>query len=238
MSEILVEVNDVSMKYLLARERVESLKEYFVRALKRQIYYDELWALINVTFTMKRGEILGVIGLNGAGKSTLLKVVAGVLQPTLGSVRVAGSIAPLLELEAAGFDGDLTGEENIYMNGATLGYSNAYMKKYHAEIIEFAELGDFANVPVKNYSSGMRARLGFSIATMVRPDLLIADEVLGVGDANFYEKCMRRIQEMVKDGTGIILVSHSVDQVRSICDNAILLDKGRIVQYGRVAGKN
>ena len=238
MSDVLVEVNDVSMKYLLAREKVESLKEYFVRAIKRQIYYDELWALCNVTFSMRRGEVLGVMGLNGAGKSTLLKVIAGVLQPTLGSVSVMGAIAPILELEAAGFDGDLTGEENIYMNGTTLGYSNAYMKKYHAEIIEFAELGDFANVPVKNYSSGMRARLGFSIATMVRPDLLIADEVLGVGDVNFYEKCMRRIGDMVKDGTGIILVSHSIEQVRRVCDRAILLDKGRIVQYGAVSRKS
>ena len=231
----IVRVDDVSMKYLIAREKVESLKEYFIRALKRQIYYDELWALINVTFDVKRGEILGIMGLNGAGKSTLLKVISGVLQPTLGSVKVTGSVAPLLELEAAGFDGDLTGEENIYMNGASLGYSSAYMNRYRDEIIEFAELGDFANVPVKNYSSGMRARLGFSIATMVRPDLLIADEVLGVGDVNFFDKCMQRVKDMVKDGTSIILVSHSIGQVRSTCDRALLLDKGRMVQYGKVA---
>jgi ABC-type polysaccharide/polyol phosphate transport system ATPase subunit len=176
---------------------------------------------------------MGVMGPNGAGKTTLMRLIAGVLQPTLGSVNVTGTIAPLIAL-GTGFDHDLTGNENIYLNGAVLGYSNEFMRQRHDEILEFAELREFADVPLKNYSSGMAARLGFAIATLVQPDLLIADEILAVGDEKFRKKCENHIGAMIKSGMSVIIVSHSTGQVQKMCSKALLLDKGRMVRYGKI----
>jgi ABC-2 type transport system ATP-binding protein/lipopolysaccharide transport system ATP-binding protein len=232
MPERLVEVEDVSMCFNLARQKVDSFKEYAIKSLKRELYFDEFWALSNVSFTLDRGEILGVMGPNGAGKSTLMRIVAGIIKPTAGRVNVYGSIA-LLQI-GLGFDSELTGIENIYLGGAMLGHSRDYMRARQEEILDFAELREFADVPVKNYSSGMRGRLGFAIATMVRHDILVTDEGLATGDAYFTKKCNDRIQKMMQDGTSVIIVSHSVGQIKNMCTTALLLDKGRMVQYGSV----
>ena len=232
MPERLIEVEDVSMRFNLARQKVDSFKEYVVKALKRELYFEEFWALSNISFTLDRGEILGVIGPNGAGKSTLMRIVAGLIQPTAGRVSVNGSIA-LLQI-GLGFDGDLTGIENIYLGGAMLGHSRNYMRSRQEEILDYAELREFADVPVKNYSTGMRGRLGFAIATMVRHDILVTDEGLATGDAYFKNKCDERIKTMIKDGTSVIIVSHSVAEIKKMCTTALLLDKGRMVQYGPV----
>ncbi|MCL2031466.1 MAG: ABC transporter ATP-binding protein [Oscillospiraceae bacterium] len=232
MPERLVEVENVSMCFNLARQKIESLKEYVVKAIRRELYFEEFWALSNISFTLDKGEILGIMGPNGAGKSTLMRIVAGILVPTAGHVKVNGSVA-MLQI-GLGFDGELTGIENIYLGGAMLGHSREYMRSRQDEILDFAELHDFADVPVKNYSSGMRGRLGFSIATMVRHDILITDEGLATGDTYFVKKCDDRIRNMIKDGTSVIIVSHSPSQVRGLCTHALLLDKGRMVQYGPV----
>jgi ABC-type polysaccharide/polyol phosphate transport system ATPase subunit len=231
MQNYLVEVENASVRFNLMREKVESLKEYVVRAFKNQLYYEEFWALSNISFVMKRGEIMGVIGPNGAGKTTLMRLIAGVLQPTYGNVRVHGTVAPLIAL-GAGFDPELTGHENIFLNGSMLGYSNEFMRRNRDEILDFAELHEFADVPLKNYSSGMAARLGFAVATVVQPDLLIADEVLAVGDKKFREKCENRIKNMIEDGMSAIIVSHSSDDIQELCSKALLLNKGRMVRYG------
>ena len=197
MEQRIVDVENVSIKFNLSSEKIDSMKDYLVKRLKGQISFDEFWALQDISFSMNRGDSVALIGLNGCGKSTLLKTIAGVLKPTKGSVKVYGSIAPLIEL-GAGFDHDLTAEENIYLNGAILGYGRQEMQKHYEDIVEFSELRDFMNVPIKNFSSGMLARLAFSIATIGNPDLLIVDEVLSVGDFRFQEKCERRIQNMMK----------------------------------------
>lgn len=228
-----LKVEKVGMRFNLSSEKVDSLKEYFIKFVKKELHYQEFWALKDVSFEVKQGEHLGIVGLNGAGKSTLLKVIAGVLKPTEGSVKTVGKIVPLLEL-GAGFDKQYTGAENIYLYGALLGYTKAFIDEKYDEIVEFSELGDFINVPVKNYSSGMRARLGFSIATVVQPEILILDEVLSVGDAQFKKKSERKIRSMFEGGVTVLFVSHSLEQVKRLCDKAILLEHGTVIAKGDV----
>lgn len=230
-NDIIIEVNNVSRCFNLARERVDSLKEYVVRRIKGNLHFDEFWALKDVNFTVKRGESIGLIGLNGSGKSTMLKVIAGVLKPTDGTVRVYGDVAPLIEL-GAGFDSDLTARENIYLNGALLGHPRSFMRDVYDEIVDFAELYDFMDVPVKNFSSGMTSRLAFSIATIGKPDILIVDEVLAVGDSKFQQKCIDRIEAMMRMGTTVLFVSHSIEQVKMVCGKVVWLEHGKLRAYG------
>ena len=230
-NHVVVHLDHVSMRFNMSRERVDSIKEYLIKVAKRQLFFDEFWALQDVSFDIRKGEVFGLIGLNGAGKTTFLKLVAGVLKPTAGTVRVEGEIAPLIEL-GAGFDPDLTARENIYMNGAVLGYNTAYMRERFQDIIDFSELKDFVDVPVKNFSSGMYARLGFAIATLVRPDVLIVDEILGVGDFRFQKKCQRRIQELMGGGTTVLMVSHTGETIKKFCSRAAWLENGRLREIG------
>lgn len=232
-----LKIDNVGMRFNLSSEKVEDLKSYVIKLVKGQLHYHEFWALKQISFEVKKGERVGILGLNGAGKSTLLKIVAGVLKPTEGKVTTKGRIVPLLEL-GAGFDKRYTGAENIFLNGAMLGYSKEFIQEKYKEIVDFSELGEFINVPVMNYSSGMRARLGFSIATIVEPEILILDEVLSVGDARFRMKSERKIKEMFDKGVTVLFVSHSLEQVMRLCDTAVLLEKGRIVmkdEVGKVA---
>lgn len=231
MAEIVIDVSHVSMHFNLMVEKVDSLKEYVVKLLKGKLLYNDFTALNDVSFQVEKGEIVGLVGFNGAGKSTMLKILAGVLTPTEGSVRLNGSVAPLIEV-GAGFDPELTARENIYLNGAILGHSKEFMDSKFDEIIDFAELKDFVDVPVKNFSSGMYARLGFAIATMVKPDILIVDEVLSVGDYKFQEKCERRIQKMIDDGVTIILVSHDIGMIERLCTKVIWLEHGNVKDIG------
>ncbi len=221
------------MEFNLSQEKVDNLKEYFVKFLKREIRFQSFWALKNVSMEIERGDRLGLVGLNGAGKSTLLKLIAGVMKPTEGQIDVKGRISPLLTL-GAGFDPDYTGRENIFLNGSLLGHSRKFIESKFDEIVEFSEIGDFIDVPLKNYSSGMRARLGFSIATAVQPEILILDEVLSVGDAKFQEKSRQKMNSLMKGQVTILFVSHSTDQVRKICDKAIWLEKGKLITQGPV----
>ena len=230
-NQVIVDVSDVSMKFNLASEKFDSFKEYFIKPLKKQISYSEFWALTDVSFSVKRGESVGLIGLNGSGKSTMLKIIAGVLKPTKGQVKVGGTVAPLIEL-GAGFDFDLTAGENVYLNGAILGYSREMMDQYYNDIVEFSELKDFMNIPVKNFSSGMVSRLAFSIATIGQPDILIVDEVLSVGDFRFQMKCEERIRKMKEKGTTLLFVSHSIEQVQSLCSKVVWLEKGHLKMEG------
>lgn len=231
MSETVIQIRDVSMHFNLMEEKVDSIKEYIVKLVKGKLLYNDFIALNHVSFNVQKGDIVGFIGFNGAGKSTMLKILAGVLMPTTGSVAVKGTIAPLIEV-GAGFDPELTAQENIYLNGAILGYSKAFIEQKFDSIIEFAELKDFVNVPVKNFSSGMYARLGFSIATAVQPDILIVDEVLSVGDFRFQKKCEERIRYMIDDGTTIILVSHDIDIIERLCNKVLWFDHGIIKKMG------
>ncbi len=231
MSEIMVEVSNVSVKFHLSRERIDSIKEYIIKKIKNQIEYDEFMALQDVSLTVEKGESVALIGLNGCGKSTLLKTVAGVLKPFKGSVRVYGTVAPLIEL-GAGFDHDLTARENVFLNGAILGYDRKSMEKHYEDIVEFSELRDFMDVPIKNFSSGMLARLAFAIATIGTPDVLIVDEVLSVGDFRFQQKCEKRIQQMMKKDTSILFVSHSIDQVKKLCTKTVWIEKGKVKMIG------
>ena len=224
-------VDNVSMKFNLSKEKVDSLKDYIIKSIKKEIKYNEFWALQNVSFTVEKGDRVGILGLNGAGKSTLLKVIAGVFKPTEGSVTKHGKMVPLLEL-GAGFDQQYTGKENIYLYGAMLGYSKEFIDEKYDEIVKFSELKDFIDVPIKNYSSGMAARLGFAIATIVQPEILIVDEVLAVGDAAFQEKCQERMHHMLENGTTLLFVSHTMATVRQLCDHAIWLNKGNVVMQG------
>lgn len=234
MKNYAIEVNHVSMLFRLNRERVDNAKEYFIRLLTRKLHYTEFWALKDVSFKIEKGDRVGVMGFNGAGKSTLLKTIAGVLKPTMGSVKVSGTIAPMLEL-GAGFDPNYTGAENIYLYGATMGFSRKFIDEKYDEIVEFSELKEFINAPLKSYSSGMKSRLGFAIATAVKPDVLILDEVLSVGDAAFKEKSEQRILDMMKDGVTVLYVSHSTDRIRKLCNKAIILTKGQVVANGDVS---
>lgn len=231
MSENAIEVSNVSMKFNINREGVDNAKEYFVRLAKHNLHYTNFWALKDVSFNVKKGDRMGVMGFNGAGKSTLLKVIARVLKPTMGSVNVKGVVAPLLEL-GAGFDPNYSGRENIFLYGATMGFSRKFIQNKYDEIVDFSELGDFIEAPLKSYSSGMRARLGFAIATSVKPDVLILDEVLSVGDAAFRAKSERRLQGMMGDGVTVLFVSHSTDKLQQICNKAIILTQGQLVAEG------
>lgn len=228
---IAIKVNDVSMMFNLSSEKVDSIKEYFIKAMKKELHFQEFWALKHVSFELEKGDSLGIIGLNGSGKSTLLKIISGVLKATEGGVETVGSIAPLIEL-GAGFDADLSARENIYLNGAILGYDRAYMKERFDEIIRFAELEDFVDTAIKNFSSGMTARLGFAIATMNIPDILIIDEILAVGDFKFQQKSFARMQEMIQSGATVVFVSHSIEQVKQICSKALWLDHGDVKMFG------
>ena len=229
--ETIINVEHVSMRFNLSSEKFDSFKEYVIKSLKKQVSYDEFWALKDVSFEVKRGDSLGLIGLNGSGKSTMLKTIAGVLKPTKGTVTVGGNIAPLIEL-GAGFDMDLTARENVFLNGALLGYNRAQMEAQYEDIVEFSEMRDFMDVPVKNFSSGMVSRLAFAIATIGIPDILIVDEVLSVGDFRFQEKCEARIQNMKDQGTTILFVSHSIEQVKKICNKVVWLDHGVLKMFG------
>ena len=229
--ETIINVEHVSMRFNLSSEKFDSFKEYVIKSLKKQVSYEEFLALKDVSFEVKRGDSLGLIGLNGSGKSTMLKTIAGVLKPTKGTVTVGGNIAPLIEL-GAGFDMDLTARENVYFNGALLGYNRAQMEAQYEDIVEFSELRDFMDVPVKNFSSGMVSRLAFAIATIGIPDILIVDEVLSVGDFRFQEKCEARIQNMKDQGTTILFVSHSIEQVKKICNKVVWLDHGVLKMFG------
>ena len=232
-NNVVINVSDATVRFIMASERIDNLKEYVIKLVKHQLMFQEFLALKNVDFSVRKGEAWGVIGTNGSGKSTLLKLICGILKPYTGTVKIQGSIAPLIEL-GAGFDGDLTAKENIFLNGAVLGHTKKYMQDHFEEIVEFAELQDFLDMPIKNYSSGMAARLGFSIATVVRPDILIVDEVLSVGDYAFQQKCEKRMKGMLEGGTTLLFVSHSIDSVRSLCDHALWLDKGNVRLKGEV----
>ncbi|RAT98747.1 ABC transporter ATP-binding protein [Brevibacillus sp. Leaf182] len=231
MSDIVIQLSNVTMKYRIATEKIDSLKHFLIKKLNREIQYADFFALKEVSFTVQKGEVLGIVGMNGAGKSTLLKIIAGVLKPTSGTVKRRGSIAPLIEL-GAGFNDDLTGAENINLNGLLLGYSKKFIKEKFDEIVEFSELERFLHTPLKNYSSGMKARLGFAIATVVQPEILIVDEVLAVGDFKFKEKSEKKIRSMMQDGTTVLFVSHSLGQVETICNKVLWLEQGSVKQIG------
>lgn len=233
MSKTAIEVDNVSMKFNLSREKVDSLKDYIFKTIKREIQYNEFRALKNVSFSVEKGDRVGILGLNGAGKSTLLKVISGVFKPTEGHVDKHGKMVPLLEL-GAGFDPQYTGKENIYLYGAMLGYTKKFIDSKYDEIVEFSELQKFMDVPVKNYSSGMKSRLGFSIATVVEPKILILDEVLSVGDAKFRKKSEKKIMSMFDSGVTVLFVSHSLEQVQRLCNKAMILEKGKLIAYGDI----
>jgi len=233
MSNTVLRVENVSMRFNLSKEKHDSLKEYFIAMMKKQLIMNEFWALKDVSFELEKGDRLGILGFNGAGKSTLLKVIAGVFKPTEGKVYREGVLAPLIEL-GAGFDPQYTGLENIYLYGACLGYSHKFIDEKLGEIVEFSELKDFIDVPLKNYSSGMKARLGFAIATIVEPDMLILDEILSVGDAKFKKKSEAKLRSLLEKDVTVLFVSHNTDQVRSLCNKAIILEKGKLIDYGDV----
>lgn len=226
-----VEVKDVSMHFNMNKDKIDNLKEYCIKLLKHQLFFEDFTALQDISFNIEAGDVFGIIGLNGSGKSTLLKVISGILKPTTGNVKVYGTIAPLIEL-GAGFDADLTARENIYLNGSVLGFSREFMREKFDEIVDFSELHEFIDVPIKNFSSGMVARIGFSVATIVKPDILICDEILSVGDYKFQEKCEERINQLMADGTTVILVSHSIKQVERMCRHILWLEHGKMKAIG------
>ena len=229
--QTMVKVDNVGIRFNLAKERVDSLKEYFLKFSKGTLHFEEFWALDGVSLEIEKGDFYGLVGINGSGKSTLLKAVAGVFKPTRGKITVNGTIAPLIEL-GAGFDMDLTARENIFLNGAVLGFSKDHMLEKFDDIVDFSELHDFLDVPLKNYSSGMVARIAFAIATATKPDILIADEILAVGDYAFQEKCEKRMQELLDAGTTVIFVSHSIEQVKRMCNKATWIEKGKVIMTG------
>ncbi len=232
-NDIAVKVDHATVRFNMATERIDNLKEYFVRLIQGRLMFQEFLALKDISFEVKKGESWGIIGTNGSGKSTLLKLISGILKPYKGEVTINGSIAPLIEL-GAGFDGELTARENIFLNGAVLGYKRDFMREHFDEIVDFAEIRDFLDMPIKNYSSGMSARLGFAIATVVQPDILICDEVLAVGDYAFQQKCEKRMTDMRDKGTTLLYVSHNIDSVRYVCDHALWLNKGDVKDLGLV----
>ena len=232
--DVCVDVRNVSVMFNLSKNREDGLKEYFINMIKGRVGYDEFWALRNISLQVRRGDSLALIGRNGSGKSTLLKTIAGIIKPTRGTVEVKGTIAPLIEM-SGGFDRSLSARENIFLAGAMHGHTKKYMKKRFDEIVDFAEIERFIDVPLKNYSSGMISRLGFAVATCVNADIIIADEVLSVGDAKFRMKCEERIRQMLQSGTTILYVSHSAAQVKKMCRNAVWLEKGRMVDFGTSA---
>lgn len=231
MSDVIIDIQNVSMVFKKGTEKIDSFKQYMIKKIKNEIKYDTFTALNNINLQIEKGEVVGFIGLNGAGKSTLLKIVSGVQKPTSGKLKVKGKVSPLLEL-GAGFDYELTGRENIYLNGLILGYSKYFINKNIDKIIEFAEISDFIDTPIKNYSSGMRARLGFSIATIKDPDILIVDEVLSVGDGRFKAKSEKRMLDLIDSDATVLFVSHSLGQIRRLCSKVIWLEKGRVKMMG------
>lgn len=233
MEKTVIKVENVGMEFNLNKQKTDNLKEYVIKFLKRELHYQSFWALRGVSFEISMGDKFGIVGLNGAGKSTLLKLIAGIMKPTEGSIQVNGSMVPLLEL-GAGFDPDFTGRENIFLKGALLGYNRRFLEEKFDEIVDFSELEEFIDVPLKNYSSGMKARLAFSIATMVEPQILIIDEVLSVGDAKFQQKSREKMKSLLNEDATVLFVSHSTQQVREICDRAIWLKKGELISYGPV----
>ena len=230
-NEVCIDVKDVSVMFNLSKNREEGVKEYFINMIKGRISYDEFWALRNISFQVRRGESLALIGRNGSGKSTLLKTIAGIIKPARGTIDVKGTVAPLIEI-SGGFDRSLSAKENIFLSGAMHGHTKKYMQKRFDEIVEFAEIEKFIDVPLKNYSSGMVSRLGFAIATCVNADIVIADEVLSVGDARFRAKCEERIAEILSGGTTLLFVSHGAATVKKVCKRAIWLEKGKIMEMG------
>lgn len=232
--DTLIQVQDVSMRFRMPTERIDNLKEYVIKTIKRQVRYEDFWAVKNVSLTVKRGESVALIGRNGAGKSTLLRMIAGIMEPTSGTIQTQGVMVPLLKL-GAGFDADATGKENVFLNGAMMGFSHREMAAKYDSIVEFSELGKFMNVPLKNYSSGMLTRLGFSIAVDVNPDILLIDEILAVGDAPFQKKCQEKINELKRKGVTFIVVSHSMNAIKSLCERAMWLKQGSVVMEGPTA---
>ena len=233
MNDYAIEVDNVTIRFNMASEKVDNLKEYVIKLIKKELIFQEFLAVKNVSFKVKKGEAWALIGVNGSGKSTMLKAISGILKPYKGSITVRGEVAPLIEL-GAGFDPNLTARENIYLNGTVLGHSKKYMDEHFDEIVDFAELWDFLDTPIKNFSSGMTARLGFSVATMVAPDILICDEILAVGDYLFQQKCMERMNRMLSGGTTLLFVSHNINTVRKLCDHAVWLDHGVAKMSGDV----
>lgn len=230
--DIAIKVNHVSMHFNMASEKIESLKDYVIKAIKHELFFKDFIAVNDADFEIKKGEVFGIVGTNGSGKSTLLKIISGILVPTDGAVITKGTIAPLIEL-GAGFDGDLTARENIFLNGAILGYDKEFIEEKFTSIVDFAELWDFLDMPIKNYSSGMVARIAFAIATIVKPDILIVDEILAVGDFMFQQKCEQRIRELMSEGTTVVIVSHSIDQIESLCDRVLWIEKGKTRMIGK-----
>lgn len=231
--EYIVDVDNVTIRFNLASEKVDNLKEYFIKLIKHELMFQEFLALKEINLKVKAGEAWGLIGTNGSGKSTLLKAICGILKPYRGTIRTVGTIAPLIEL-GAGFDMNMTARENVFLNGTVLGHSRKFMQEHYNEIIEFAELENFQDVPIKNFSSGMQARLGFAIATMVKPDILVVDEILSVGDYQFQQKCYGRMNEMLQGGTTLLYVSHDINSVRNLCDHAVWIDHGVVKKSGLV----
>ena len=230
-NQTVVDVSHVTMRFNMPKEKVDNVKEYLIKALKKQIRFEEFVALSDITLQIERGEVVGIVGLNGSGKSTLLKIISGILEPSEGSVRTYGTISPLIEL-GAGFDMELTTRENIYLNGSVLGFGRDFVRNKYSAILDFAELWDFENVAVKNFSSGMIARLGFAIATLVKPDILIVDEILAVGDFLFQQKCEKRINELMSGGTTVLIVSHAIEQIERLCSRVVWLEHGRVRMTG------
>ena len=226
-----VEVKNVTMEFNMSKEKVDRIKEYFIKLVKRELHFEQFLALKDVSVTIEQGDVFGIVGLNGSGKSTLLKVISGILKPTKGTVKTVGTISPMIEL-GAGFDMDLTARENIFLNGSVLGYSKQMMEEKFDEILEFSELQPFVDVAVKNYSSGMVARLAFAIATITKPDILIVDEILAVGDFLFQQKCEKRIREMMDRGTTVIIVSHTIEQIERLCKHVLWLEHGNMKMLG------
>ena len=226
-----IEITNVSMRFNMPKEKVDNMKEFFVKFLKKQLHYEEFYALRDVSFSVEKGEVVGIIGLNGSGKSTILKIISGIHAPTLGTCETDGTISPLIEL-GAGFDFELTTRENIFLNGSVLGFDRKFIREKYDEILDFAELRDFENVAIKNFSSGMVARLGFAIATLVKPDILIVDEILAVGDFLFQQKCEKRIADMMSGGTTVLIVSHSIEQIQRLCSRVVWLERGRVKKIG------
>lgn len=230
-NDVIIDVSHVTMKFNMPTEKLDNMKEFFIKLLKRQIRYDQFTALEDISFSVKRGEVVGIVGLNGSGKSTILKIISGILSPTDGTVEVEGTISPLIEL-GAGFDFELTAKENIYLNGSVLGFDRKFISEKYNEILDFAELREFENIAIKNFSSGMIARLGFAVATLVKPDILIVDEILSVGDFLFQKKCEKRISELMDGGTTVLIVSHSLDQIERLCSRVIWIEKGKLIMDG------
>lgn len=224
-NQIIIDVEHVTIRFNLSQQKVDNLKEYLIKWMKRELMFQEFLAIKNVSFQVRAGEAWGLIGSNGSGKSTMLKAISGIIKPYKGSINVNGSVAPLIEL-GAGFDSECTARENIFLNGCVLGHSRKFMEQHFDEIVDFAEIGNFLDSPIKNFSSGMKARLGFSVATMIKPDILIVDEILSVGDMKFKQKCLKRMEELLNGGTTLLFVSHNIKEVSKLCDHAIWLDKG------------